>query len=222
LVSRSSPEPTRTFTQAGYQLRGRRRNTHAAAPRRRRVAVLFVDISGFTRLVETVAPETVYQVVRPLMDRLLLLVRHRRGDIQQVLGDGFMAIFGLSTGRGDEAQQAVRAGLAMLAATAKGHPAVHLGVEYGEVLVTRSWESAEFGVWGRAVNVAQRLCDLAAPGELHVGPAAFAIAGNHVGPATPVPTWIKGITDTVVAHRMILGESRSAPARVGMGANWVV
>jgi class 3 adenylate cyclase len=83
-------------------------------------------------------------------------------------------------------------------------------------------ESAEFGVWGRAVNVAQRLCDQAAPGELHVGPAAFRHRGKHVGPATPVCTCVKGITDTVVAHRMILGEPRGAPAWVGMAPVGVV
>jgi class 3 adenylate cyclase len=170
------------------------------------VAVLFADISGFTRLVETVAPETVYQVVRPLMDELVVLVHQHHGEIQQVLGDGFMAIFGLSAARGDEAQQAVRAGLALLAAASKGHPAVHLGLEYGEVLVTRSWEPAEFGVWGRPVNIAQRLCDFAGPGERQIGPGAFATAGTQVGAATPVRVWLQGITHTVVAHRMIFNE----------------
>src|SRR2546429_3454499 len=68
---------------------------HAAGAQRRQVAVLFADISGFTRLVESVDPETVYQVVRPLMDELALRVRLHDGEIQQILGDGFMAVFGL-------------------------------------------------------------------------------------------------------------------------------
>lgn len=97
------------------------------------MAVLFADISGFTELVESAPPEIVYQVVRPLMDRLVLLVRHHDGDIQQVLGDGFMAVFGLCMVRGDEARRAIRAGLALLAAVGQSDPAVHVGIEYGKV-----------------------------------------------------------------------------------------
>ncbi|HET6530630.1 MAG TPA: adenylate/guanylate cyclase domain-containing protein [Actinoplanes sp.] len=177
-----------------------------ASSYRRRVAVLFVDICGFTRLVDTTDPELVYQVVRPLMDRLVAVVRRHGGEIQQVLGDGFMAVFGLTDPRGDEARRAVRAGLALLAA-ADRRPAVHVGIEYGDVLVTPSFEPAEFGVWGRAVTVAQRLCDLAGPGELQVGPAAYAAAGPHAGRATPRPATLKGITHAVVAHRMMLPSS---------------
>jgi class 3 adenylate cyclase len=196
------------FTRVDHRLRGRNRPTFPTRPYRRRIAVLFADISGFTELAQTAPPEIVYQVVRPLMDRLVLLVRHHDGDIQQVLGDGFMAVFGLCMVRGDEAQRAIRAGLALLAAARQGDPAVHVGIEYGQVLITSSWETAQFGVWGRPVNVAQRLCDAAGPGELQVGPTAFAITETHVGPATPVRAQLKGITDTVVAHRMILTECK--------------
>lgn len=167
--------------------------------------MLFADISGFTRLVETVDPETVYAVVRPLMDELVVLVNAYHGVIQQVLGDGFMSVFGLHTSHGDEAERAIRAGLALASAGGGGaQPAVHVGVEYGEVLVTPSWEPAGFGVWGRTVNLAKRLCDLAGPGELQVGPAAFARAGNRVGVAKPVRARLKGISGAVLSHRVTL------------------
>jgi class 3 adenylate cyclase len=68
-------------------------------------------------------------------------------------------------------------------------------------------ETAAFGLWGRSVNVAQRLCDLAGPGEIQIGPAAYAAAGPHVGRATPVRAWLNGIAGTVVAHRMIVPRS---------------
>lgn len=170
---------------------------------RRRVAVLFADISGFTALVETVAPEMVYQVVRPLMDELVLRVHLHGGEIQQVLGDGFMAVFGLDSYHGDESQQAVRAGLALLSA-ADGviYPPIHVGIEYGEVLVTPSWEPAGFAVWGRAVTLASRLCDLAAPGTVQLGPSAYAHVGSDFPAAVPVATRLKGFSAPVTAYRV--------------------
>jgi class 3 adenylate cyclase len=184
------------------------------------VAVLFVDLSGFTRLVETVDPETVYEVVRPLMDELVALIHQYDGEIQQVLGDGFMSVFGLRSSYGDEAERAVCAGVSLLRAGGVGgdRPAVHVGVEYGEVLVTPSWEPAGFAVWGRPVNLAARLCDRAGPGELHVGPGAFARAGHRVGPAAPVRTRLRGIAGDIVARRISLQSAPSVEAACGADA----
>jgi class 3 adenylate cyclase len=175
--------------------------------------VLFVDISGFTRMVETVEPEIVYETVRPLMDELVLLVSLYDGEIQQVLGDGFMSVFGLHSWRGDEADRALRAGLALVGACGshRARPAVHVGIEYGEVLVTPSWEPAGFGLWGRPVNLARRLCDLAGPGEIQVGPAAFTHAGVHFGSAKTVRAQLKGIADTVVGHLVTVDPKPLAP-----------
>jgi len=176
--------------------------------------VLFADVTGFTRLVESVEPEIVYEVVRGLMDELVTVVHRHGGNVQQVLGDGFMAVFGLRSGACDAADRALRAGSALVT-MGRGHPPVHAGVEYGEVLVTPGWESADFGVWGRPVNLAKRLCDLAGPGQIQVGPAAFAQAGRHVDGAVPVDVRLKGITSPVVAYQVIPDAAlpvRGAPA----------
>jgi class 3 adenylate cyclase len=68
-------------------------------------------------------------------------------------------------------------------------------------------------VWGRPVNLAKRLCDMAGPGEIKVGPAAFARAGHMLSTARPVRLRVKGITSAVVAHR-VLG---AGAARVAAG-----
>jgi class 3 adenylate cyclase len=183
---------------------GLEHDTQVDSGHRRFAAVLFADLTGFTQLVETVEPEIVYQVVRPLMDDLVAIARRHGGEIQQVLGDGFMCVFGLFETLGDEADRAVRAGSALVAAggTEFVRPSVHAGVEFGEVFVTPSWPPAGYGVWGRPVNLAQRLCSLAGPGELQIGPAAYALAGSSFGPSTSRQTQLKGMLRPVTTHRI--------------------
>jgi class 3 adenylate cyclase len=192
---------------------------HRAAGHRRLAAVLFADLTGFTALVETVDPEVVYQVVRPLMDELAAIARRHGGEIQQVLGDGFMCVFGLRDTAGDEAQRAVRAGEALVAAGGTGfaQPSVHAGVEFGDVFVTPSWPPASYGVWGTTVNRAKRLCDLAGPGELQVGPAAYARCADRLAAAVPVPARLEGVLEPVVSHR--LPARRVAPDEPGRPAD---
>src|SRR3954453_18704986 len=170
---------------------------------RRHVAVLFVDISGFTRLVESVPPEEVYRTVRPVLDELSRVVQRHGGEIQQVLGDGFMAVFGLRTS-GDEGGTAGRAAPATRQISTD--MPVHAGVECGEVLVTPAWEPGRFAVWGRVVNIGKRLCDLAAAGELQVGPMAFGRVAEQINAAAPARVTLKGITDAIVVHRVVGGQ----------------
>jgi class 3 adenylate cyclase len=134
--------------------------------------------------VESVEPEDVYACVRPLIDQMVALVELNGGEIQQVLGDGFMAVFGLGVQDGDSAdatRAAVYTGLALVGAGAElSRLPVHVGIECGEVLVSTSWEPARYAVWGRPVTVATRLCDLAGPHTVNVGPLAYELGGRHV------------------------------------------
>ena len=179
---------------------------------RRQAAVLFVDLTGFATLVDSVQPETVYERVAPMMDEFVLLVTEYGGMIQQVLGDGFMAVFGLGSafapGAADEVACAVQAGL-MLVRAGAGAPRslpVHVGVECGEVLVSPSWQPASFGIWGRAVTVAARLCALAGPSTMYVGPQAAQRGGQRLletwadGSTTMLRTRLKGIAGEFVVH----------------------
>jgi class 3 adenylate cyclase len=190
-----------------------------SAQRRTQVAVLFADLSGFSGLVESVDPEMVYATVRPIMDESVTLVNAHGGDIQQVLGDGFMAVFGLRgepSQTGDAALRAVSVGMALVAATANkpGRLPVHVGVECGEVLVSPSWQPAGFAVWGRAVTVASRLCDLAGPGTIHIGPRTFELVGPDLGLTPPVRARLKGTRGHVLVRR-VTGCSERALALAG-------
>jgi class 3 adenylate cyclase len=138
------------------------------------------------------------------LDDLVLHVHEHGGQVQQVLGDGFMAAFGLHSTHGDEAERAVRAGRAMLVCeeTKPARLDVHIGIECGEVLVTRPRHPASFGVWGHAVNVARRLCDTAAPAQLVVGPAAYPRCEHHAGSSTPVLLKFHSMAHPIAAYRI--------------------
>jgi class 3 adenylate cyclase len=114
-----------------------------------------------------------------------------------------MAVFGLRFTRGDEAERAVHAGHAMLG-VGGSEPAcldIHVGIEFGEVLVTHSRDPAAFGVWGHPVNVARRLCDAAAPAQVVVGAAAINRCRHQVD-SSAVRLQLRGITRPVIAHRL--------------------
>jgi class 3 adenylate cyclase/tetratricopeptide (TPR) repeat protein len=148
----------------------------ASSGERKLVTLLFADLSGFTALASSLDPEEVYAFVRPGMAALQRIVEEYGGTVPQVMGDGFMAIFGVPTAHEDDAERAVRAALAVRdharelsrGGTRIPFPEVHAGVNSGEVMVGPSSEAAGFTVIGDTVNTASRLADLASPGVVLV------------------------------------------------------
>src|SRR5512132_1291216 len=143
---------------------------------RKLVTLVFADLSSFTALASSLDPEEVYAVVRPGLAAMQRLVEEHGGTVPQVMGDGFMAVFGVPTAHEDDAERAVRAALAVRdharqlnrSGTGIPFPEVHAGVNSGEVMVGPSSEAAGFTVIGDTVNTAARLADLASPGVVLV------------------------------------------------------
>jgi class 3 adenylate cyclase/tetratricopeptide (TPR) repeat protein len=148
----------------------------APSGERKLVTLLFADLSGFTALASSLDPEEVYAFVRPGMAALQRIVEEYGGTVPQVMGDGFMAVFGVPIAHEDDAERAVRAALAVRdharrlnrSGTRIPFPEVHAGVNSGEVMVGPSGEAAGFTVVGDTVNTASRLADLAGPGVVLV------------------------------------------------------
>ena len=110
------------------------------------------------------------------MADLQRIVEEFGGTVPQVMGDGFMAVFGVPIAHEDDAERAVRAAIAL-----RDHvrnidaeqpvvpfPRVHAGVNSGEVMVAPADEQAGFRVVGDTVNVASRLADLASADRILV------------------------------------------------------
>lgn len=143
---------------------------------RKFVSILFADLTGYTKLSASLDPEEVYRFLRPGVVELQRIVEGFGGTVPQILGDGFMAVFGVPVAGEDDAERAVRAAFAVrdhvrsLNAGRRGlrFPEVHAGVNSGEVMVAPSEEASGFAVIGDAVNTASRIADLAPSGVVLV------------------------------------------------------
>ncbi|HEY7754623.1 MAG TPA: AAA family ATPase [Actinomycetota bacterium] len=143
---------------------------------RKLVTILFADLTGYTKLAASLDPEEVYRFLRHEVVELQRVVEGFGGTVPQVMGDGFMAVFGVPVTHENDAERAVRAALAVrehvrkLNAGRRGlrFPDVHTGVNSGEVMVAPSEEASGFAVIGDTVNTASRLADLAPGGVVLV------------------------------------------------------
>jgi class 3 adenylate cyclase/tetratricopeptide (TPR) repeat protein len=144
---------------------------------RRVVTVLFADIVSFTSMAEHRDPEQVKRLVDAAFALLVADVEAHGGVVDKVLGDAIIALFGAPIAHEDDADRAVRAGLAMqstLRDFRDEHPAdelrIRVGVNTGEVLVG-TLAGTEYTAMGDVVNTASRLQSLAPPGAVLVGDA---------------------------------------------------
>ena len=145
------------------------RDQPLGAVRSQEVAVMFVDIVGFTRMAAQQSPEDVVALLRQFHARLEARVFEHHGTLDKFLGDGLMATFGTPESGPRDAVNALRCGRAMLAdieewnATridAGAEPVkVSIGLHFGSVVLgdIGSERRLEYAVLGDTVNVASRL-----------------------------------------------------------------
>lgn len=134
---------------------------------RQNVAVLFVDIRGFTALSETMSPEAISSFIADYRGRITQAVEAAGGSIDKFLGDGAMVVFGLVPGPGNEAQAALDCADRILEnlrtwREGEGSPTVGLGLHWGEAFCGAVGDERrlEYAVLGDTVNVAARLEEL--------------------------------------------------------------
>lgn len=130
------------------------------------VCVLFLDIRGFSGFAEARAPEAVVRYLNSFFEFTTLAVHSHGGHVHQLLGDGFMAIFGAPVSRGNDCGNAVAAAFEILErldeAVKAGHleeTEVGIGIHAGHVMAGSVGSSVhrEYKVTGDAVNVAARV-----------------------------------------------------------------
>lgn len=137
--------------------------------RRQDVAVMFVDMVGFTRLSARETPERTMELLRDLHARLTEIVLARGGTLEKFLGDGLMATFGTPASSGRDASQALDCAVGMVSAVAKWNVdrvaagkrplEISIGAHFGPVILgdIGTDRRLEYAVVGDTVNIASRL-----------------------------------------------------------------
>src|SRR3954468_2642416 len=178
---------------------------------RRIVTVMFADLVGFTALSERLDAEDVAEGPDAYFEAVREAVARHGGLLEKFIGDAAMAVFGAPRVRDDDAERAVRAGLALVAAVQRvgagfaleaGTLRVRVGVESGETVYGEA--SAERGpVTGDVVNTAARLQAAGEPETVTIGEAtALAVADAIVLERLP-PFELKGKAEPVAAWRAV-------------------
>lgn len=146
---------------------------------RRWVAILFGDLSGFTALTEKLkGPEEIVTVINRYFSRMLEIVGKYGGDLDKLVGDAIMVLFGAPVAHRDDPLRAVSAALDMIKAvselgsvdTPDGKVDINMsiGINTGEVVALNmgSDNRMEYTVMGDVVNTTSRLEGIANPGEV--------------------------------------------------------
>src|SRR5919109_1008462 len=159
---------------------------------RKQVTVLFADLKGSTELIAGLDPEEARSLLDPALHVMIEAVHRYEGTVNQVLGDGIMALFGAPVAHEDHAGRACYAALAMQAAlrryaeeVRRSHGLemqVRVGLNSGEVVV-RAIDSSlhmDYSAVGQTTHLAARMEQLATPGSIRLTAATLRLAEGLV------------------------------------------
>lgn len=187
---------------------------------RRLVAVLFMDLVGWTALAERMDPEPLQQFLEDYYDISVAAVERNGGVVEKFIGDAIMAVFGAERSQEDDALRALMASVQareeisrlVVAGNDLVTPAVHCGIAAGEALVTRS-AHAGVRIVGDVVNLAARLQSAAPSGEIMINEVMARLVRSHAALVPVPPITLKGKRDPVPAWRAAgLADPSASPA----------
>ncbi len=142
------------------------------------VTVLFADIRGFTSLSERRSPQEVVELLNNYFDLIIDVVFRYNGTVDKIVGDEIMVLFGAPFPLEDDTERAMRCAMKMLTELEKHNAAqaasgqaplkIGIGLNRGNVISGNigSAKHMDYTVIGDAVNLASRLVDKAAPGQI--------------------------------------------------------
>ena len=183
-----------------------------AAPsraQRKTVTVLFCDVTGSTALGERLDPESLREVMRRYFDAARKVIEQHGGTVEKFIGDAVMAVFGVPVLHEDDALRAVRAAIGLRDALADLNG--ELERDYGTTVTVRTGVNTgpvvtgteERLATGDAVNLAARLEQAAAPGEIVIGHETWALVRDLVTAELLAPMDLKGKSLPVSAYRLL-------------------
>ena len=195
---------------------------------RKQVTVLFADLKGSTELLADRDPEESRKLLDPVLDRMMEAVHYYEGTVNQVMGDGIMALFGAPLAHEDHATRGCYAALRMQESVKRyseevfrsvGVPIhIRVGLNCGEVVVRSIGNDLhmDYSAVGQTTHLAARMEQMAAPGSILIPAAMLAltrdtVAANHVG-LRPVKGLVAPIDIYEVTGASTTGSRRQAAA----------
>jgi class 3 adenylate cyclase/tetratricopeptide (TPR) repeat protein len=181
---------------------------------RKQVTVLFADLRGSMELLADRDPEEARKLLDPFLERMMEAVHRYEGTVNQVMGDGIMALFGAPVAHEDHGVRACYAALDMQTAIRRcadevwrthGIKAqIRVGLNSGEVVVRAigSDLQMDYTAVGRTTHLAARMEQLATPGTVLITADTFRLAEEYitVKPLGPVP--VKGLEAPIEIYEL--------------------
>src|SRR5437773_1002259 len=188
---------------------------HTLEGERKQVTVLFADIRGSTKLVEGLDPEEAQKIIDPVLSVMMEAVHRYEGTVNQVLGDGIMALFGAPLAHEDHALRACYAALAMqeemrryrekLGQSEELGLQIGIGLNSGEVVV-RSIDNdlnIDYSALGHTTHLAARMQELANGGAILMMASTLREVEGFVEVKSLGAVQVKGVSRPIDAYELV-------------------
>jgi class 3 adenylate cyclase/tetratricopeptide (TPR) repeat protein len=205
----SVPAPTPLVATPAYLAEKILATRAALEGERKQVTVLFADLKGSTELIAGLDPEAARTLLDPALHIMIEAVHRYEGTVNQVLGDGIMALFGAPLAHEDHAARACYASLAMQAAMRRYAEEVRrthglevqirVGLNSGEVVVRAIGNDLhmDYSAVGQTTHLAARMEQLATPGSIRLTAATLRLVEGLVQVRTLGQFPVKGLPEPV-------------------------
>ena len=185
---------------------------------RKQVTVFFCDIANSTPLAERLRPERMHRLLNQFFELALDEVHRYEGTINQFLGDGFMALFGAPIAHEDHARRAVLAAVGLRRRLHDGPDTfgqqygveveVRMGLHTGVVIVGAIGDNLrmDYTAVGDTTNVAARLQNEAAPGQIVMSEATHRLVAGYCTTRSLGELTLKGKTEPMHAWEVLTAQ----------------
>ena len=190
------------------------RGREAIEGERKQVTVLFADLRGSLEILADRDPEDARRLLDPVLERMMEAVHRYEGTVNQVMGDGIMALFGAPVAHEDHAVRACYAALRMqesIGALAEELRQKHglsvqirVGLNSGEVVV-RSVGSdlrMDYTAVGQTTHLAGRMEQLAHPGQIFLTEHTLRLVEGYITVKSLGPVPVKGLAAPVEIYEL--------------------
>src|SRR5882762_5929236 len=193
---------------------------------RKLVTVLFADLKGSMEMLGDRDPEEARKILDPVLERMMEAVHRYEGTVNQVMGDGIMALFGAPLAHEDHAVRACYAALRMqelvkrFAEEARQTQGVNVqirvGLNSGEVVVRAIGSDLhmDYTAVGQTTHLAARMEQLASPGSILLPASTLELVKGYVAVTALGPIPVKGLAGAVEVYEV----TGAGPARTRLQA----